>query len=52
MSPTPASNHREGVVLIIAQLVDAKPRAHNKKFSWELVSIAFLVAVWEPAWSS
>lgn len=43
VSYQPGSNQREGVVIILALLVGAKPRAHNKLFSWEPVSIAFLV---------
>lgn len=37
------SNQREGVVIILALLVGALPRAHNKLFSWEHVSINSLL---------
>ena len=45
----PGSDQREGVVIILALLVGARPRAHNKLFSWEPVSIALLVAARGPA---
>lgn len=40
---------KEGVVIILALHVGAKPHAHNKLFSWEPVSIDFLVADRGPA---
>lgn len=44
VSHQPGSNQREGVVIILARLVGAKPRAHNKLFSWEHVSINSLLS--------
>lgn len=40
---------KEGVAIILALLVSARPRAHNKLFSWEPISIAFLAADRGPA---